>query len=324
MAVEVSMEAMIRGYHVYRDVWSAVVDEELACKREPFNASDPFAVAVVKGDTTIGHVPRKISAICSLFLRRNGTIRCKVTGARRYSADLPQGGLEIPCTLTFQGDARVVTKVSQLFPTVMTSPEKTPSNKRRKVEPEKTTMSQTTQDWLQLGGIVLTCEDKAVLSNGGKLNDKHIYFSQQLLKTQFPGLNGLRSTLLQTKKEPLPTSKQVVQIVHSRGDHWVALSTINAVADEVYVYDSVYRTLDDESTQAILTLFQAATHPLQIQMIQSQKQRGATDCGLFSIATITAIAFHIDPTTITFDQAAMRPHLAQCFEEHTLKPFPTK
>ena len=57
MAVEVSMEAMIRGYHVYRDVWSAVVDEELACKREPFNASDPFAVAVVKGDTTIGHVP---------------------------------------------------------------------------------------------------------------------------------------------------------------------------------------------------------------------------------------------------------------------------
>ena len=82
MAFEVTMEAMIRGYHVYRDVWSAVVDEELACKREPFNASDPFAVSVVKGETTLDHVPKKISTICSLFLRRNGTIRCKVTGAR--------------------------------------------------------------------------------------------------------------------------------------------------------------------------------------------------------------------------------------------------
>ena len=257
MAVEVTMEAMIRGYHVYCDVWSAVVDEKLACKRKPFNASDPFAVAVVKGETTVGHVPKKISTICSLFLRRNGTtcIRCKVTGARRYSADLPQGGLEIPCTLTFQGDAMIITKVSQLFQTIITSPEGYTPNKRRKVEPEKTTTSQTTEDWLQFGGMVLTREDKAVISSGDKLNDKHINFSQQLLKKQFPGLNGLRSTLLQTKKEPLPTSKQVVQIVHSRGDHWVALSTINAVADEVNVYDSVYQTLDNVTTQVIHTFF---------------------------------------------------------------------
>ena len=324
MAVEVTMEAMIRGYHVYRDVWSAVVDEELACKRELFNASDPFAVAVVKGATTVGHVPKKISTICSLFLRRNGTIRCRVTGARRYSADLPQGGLKIPCTWMFQGDSMIVTKVSQLFRTVMTSPEGTTPNKRRKVEPEKTTSPQTTEDWLQLEGIVLTCDDKAVISNGDKLNDKHINFSQQLLKKQFPGLSGLRSTLLQTKKEPLPTSKQVVQIVHSRGDHWMALSTINTVTDEVNVYDSVYQTLDSDTTQVILSLFEASTSPLQLQMVQTQKQRGARDCGLFSIATITAIAFHLDPTTITYDQTAMRPHLIQCFQEHTLKPFPTK
>ena len=34
-----SVEAIVRGYHVYRDVWI-----ELHCQREPFNA---FAVAVV-------------------------------------------------------------------------------------------------------------------------------------------------------------------------------------------------------------------------------------------------------------------------------------
>ena len=37
-----------------------------------------------------------------MFLRRGGAIRCTVTGARRYSADLQQGGLEIPCILKFE------------------------------------------------------------------------------------------------------------------------------------------------------------------------------------------------------------------------------
>ena len=57
------------------------------------------------------HVPRKISAICSLFLHRNGTIHCKVTGSRRYSRDIAQGRLEIPCQLIFEGDKKSVGKV---------------------------------------------------------------------------------------------------------------------------------------------------------------------------------------------------------------------
>ena len=44
-------------------------------------------------------IPSKLSHIYSLFLRRGGTIRCRVAGGRRYSYDLPQGGLEIPCVM---------------------------------------------------------------------------------------------------------------------------------------------------------------------------------------------------------------------------------
>ena len=47
------VEAMIRGYHVYEDIWSAVVGEELPCKRERTNTADPFAVSVVKEETTV-------------------------------------------------------------------------------------------------------------------------------------------------------------------------------------------------------------------------------------------------------------------------------
>ena len=59
----------VRGYHVYQSVWLSVVGEQLACVREPTNTSDVHAEAVVKSGNTIGHLPRKISTLCSIFLR---------------------------------------------------------------------------------------------------------------------------------------------------------------------------------------------------------------------------------------------------------------
>ena len=52
-----SVEAMVRGHHVYQDIWTAVIGEEFPCKREAGNSFDPFAVAVTRGDTNtvIGH-----------------------------------------------------------------------------------------------------------------------------------------------------------------------------------------------------------------------------------------------------------------------------
>ena len=77
-------------------MWSAVIDEEFPCKREDGNHFDPFAVAVCNGDMVIGHVPRKISFVCSLYIRRGSEIHCRVTGSRHFSADLEQVGLEVP------------------------------------------------------------------------------------------------------------------------------------------------------------------------------------------------------------------------------------
>ena len=43
---------MVRGYHVYKDIWEAELDEELPCQKEPLNIVDPFAVAVSQ---IVGH-----------------------------------------------------------------------------------------------------------------------------------------------------------------------------------------------------------------------------------------------------------------------------
>ena len=110
-----TVEAMIRGYHVYRYICSSVLDIELPCQRETGNISDPFAVSMLKDGVIVGHVPRKISSICSLFLLRNGSIICLVSGHRRFSEYLPQGGLEVPCTMVFEGDTKRTAKAKDLI-----------------------------------------------------------------------------------------------------------------------------------------------------------------------------------------------------------------
>ena len=85
---EKEVTCRVRGYRVYKDIWAAAIGEELVCGREPTNMADRYAVAVLKQETIIGHLPRKISKVCSLFLRRGGSIRCAVTGSRRHPSDL--------------------------------------------------------------------------------------------------------------------------------------------------------------------------------------------------------------------------------------------
>jgi len=65
------------------------------------NMHDHFCVTVIKNDYVVGHVPKKISTVYSLFLCHGGSIVCTVTESRRYSQDLPQEGLEIPRELLF-------------------------------------------------------------------------------------------------------------------------------------------------------------------------------------------------------------------------------
>ena len=88
LSMQFSVDEMVRRYHAHESVWEAVFGEELGCQRERTNSEDPFAVAVMKGETIVGHVPRKISAVCTIFIQRGGSILSRVTGSRCYSEDL--------------------------------------------------------------------------------------------------------------------------------------------------------------------------------------------------------------------------------------------
>ena len=43
---EFRVDIFVRGYHIYEDIWNAMVSEVLVCEKEPNNSQDRYAVAV--------------------------------------------------------------------------------------------------------------------------------------------------------------------------------------------------------------------------------------------------------------------------------------
>jgi len=66
---------VIRRFHKYKAIWDPfkINSEKLGTLREPGNAHETLAVAVVKSlhgeRTTVEHLPCRISPLCSTFLR---------------------------------------------------------------------------------------------------------------------------------------------------------------------------------------------------------------------------------------------------------------
>ena len=327
----------VRGYHVYQDIWRPEIGDVLHCEREIGNSLDTFAVAIKTDTEIVGHVPRLLSAICSLYIRRGGSIDCTVTGSRRYSADLPQGGMEIPCILTFKSSSRkecnkavkllnmtlskgddgcdkadTVSEISnitsnhlQIDSEVQSAEPEGPveDNHSNPIKTEKVIemLSDTddeetayTDDEEPYAKKLKLSIDLERIIMGEMLTDLEINYAQKLLKSQFPGINGLCLTLLQSKigetKEP---ANNKLQIVHCRErNHWITVTTIGCEEGIVKAFDSLYCALDDPSTTIVLNMFQdKMDKPPKIKVIRPQKQIGAKDCGVFAIAFATSLAF---------------------------------
>ena len=105
------LDSCVRGYHVYKDLWNATPGDTLTCTRERGNRNNVFAVAVQSDGNIVGHVPRHVSCICTLFICRGGVLNCLITGSRRYSRDLSQGGMEIPCQYIFFWKRNLIEKI---------------------------------------------------------------------------------------------------------------------------------------------------------------------------------------------------------------------
>ena len=50
----------VRGHHVYKEVWTALIGEELKHTRGPENATDRYAATFTKNEELVGHQWRKL------------------------------------------------------------------------------------------------------------------------------------------------------------------------------------------------------------------------------------------------------------------------
>ena len=54
--VNITVSAIVRVYHVYKEIWNAEVHKELRCEMEVGNHSDTFAVALKNGTVMVDHI----------------------------------------------------------------------------------------------------------------------------------------------------------------------------------------------------------------------------------------------------------------------------
>ena len=226
----------------------------LQCRRETGNRHNPYAVVTLSDGRVIGHVPRKISPVCSIFIQRGGFITCTVSDRRHYSADLEQGESEILCKIKFSTSSSVEKEKAEKMVTAALSNNETNglSHQELKAEAQEskttvTTHSDAARLWVcgeiakksdQVGEVVvnLYVEDSKdnptvkpppmkksrlhyeAIIMGEVLSDIHINMAQAVLKVQFNKLNEFESTLYQRKEVKWMEEKitMKVQIVHCR------------------------------------------------------------------------------------------------------------
>ena len=69
-------KSVIRGHHVYSDIWTPVKDETVLCmedEREEAKSFDKYAVGIFKDNVLVGHVPIEISRLIFYFLKSDSS-----------------------------------------------------------------------------------------------------------------------------------------------------------------------------------------------------------------------------------------------------------
>ena len=115
MARSFKIESIVRGHHVFKNIWTPTIGEDLRVTAESDNTFDEFAMAVCKDNIVVGHVPRELSRVCWYILqRRNSQMVCGVTESRRRS-EVSRKCLVVPSAYTFTGKSSHIKRLMSLL-----------------------------------------------------------------------------------------------------------------------------------------------------------------------------------------------------------------
>lgn len=163
---------------------------------------------------------------------------------------------------------------------------------------------------------------------GSWLTDRHIDHAQHLLGHNFPSLSGFQSTIIFASKNSMhikvPT-KKFVQIMNVNKNHWVTVSDIGCPENSIKVYDSLLTSglqTNNVFNSQVASLLNTKSEPISVMFRNTTLQKGSSECGLFAIASATSLCLGMDPEKQNYSQDHMRDHLANCFINGAMTPFP--
>lgn len=134
-----------------------------------------------------------------------------------------------------------------------------------------------------------------------------------VMKHQFPGVEGLQSTILGPcilgkgvpKYHPISENGKFVQILHVP-NHWIcATNMFSDDSHKIYVYDSSHSSLmHKDATVQLTSLMRRNDNPdkFEIHLRNCARQRPRSqECGYYALANAIAIASGSDPTLWRYD-----------------------
>ena len=168
------------------------------------------------------------------------------------------------------------------------------------------------------------CDRQELEDTSSCLSDRILNAAQTLLRRQFPSAGGLKDTLLLgAGDDVVQPGDKFVQCVHDAvKEHWITVSSLGCVSDEVKVYCSAHLTPSPQCIKTISLYYRTSLKQLTLRVMNVSKQQGGVDCGLFAIAYATTLLNGMDPVNVVFTQARMRQHVIAALEAGTLSEFP--
>ncbi len=176
--------------------------------------------------------------------------------------------------------------------------------------------------------LYLSEKDHQSLRCGECLTANHICAAHRMLKSQFPGQNGLQDThYLSVYNDWKSNPENFVQILYVNSAHWVCLSNCMYDCENgcVDLYDSMISDPPEDGSivrQACTIMKSFNVSSVQINIVKVTQQVGGSDCGVFAIAMATDLCFKSDPFHASYVQDEMRSHLERCFESGQMTQFP--
>lgn len=156
----------------------------------------------------------------------------------------------------------------------------------------------------------------------GWLTGDIIQYAQVLIKEVNPAIEGLQRPILGRVRNFDVVSSEFIQILHTGSNHWVCVSSLGCQPGYVHLYDSLYHdVISQEVEEQTNDLLGGSL--ISLDFVPVQQQNNGSDCGVFSIAFATCLAFATNPSHFTFDFPRMRSHILSCLKDGKISMFPS-